>query len=263
VGKHPCVKWSVHATSDRRKIETLWRARPNSGAGAATGQGVLCLDVDPRHGGFEALERLEGDHGALPQTARVRTGAYDGVRGLHLWFAYPPALSVASRANPMPDYPGIDVRADGGYAVVPPSRHASGVRYEWDGADEFADAPPFLLDLLRTQATERDGGGVARERTERPLSRRMRTYLEVGIPYGEQRQMVCALARALLEVPISVDEASAHIAEALERSEQDSATPWTEPQVRRIVADIDRSPRPALRQTQKRRVVGFAGRRTR
>jgi hypothetical protein len=28
--------------------------------------------------------------------------------------------------------PGIDIRADGGFIVVPPSLHASGRRYAWD-----------------------------------------------------------------------------------------------------------------------------------
>src|SRR5262245_10407698 len=42
---------------------------------------------------------------------------------------------------------GIDVRADGGYVLVPPSVHPSGRAYHWsvDTANTFATAPDWLL----------------------------------------------------------------------------------------------------------------------
>ncbi len=48
--------------------------------------------------------------------------------------------------------PGLDVRADGGYIVVPPSVHASGRQYKWlRPLEELADMPFWLLAALQGQ----------------------------------------------------------------------------------------------------------------
>src|SRR5262249_31802057 len=49
---------------------------------------------------------------------------------------------------------GLDVRADGGYVLVPPSMHASGNSYRWElssriGEVSIAPAPDWLLALIR------------------------------------------------------------------------------------------------------------------
>lgn len=51
-------------------------------------------------------------------------------RGYHEFFRHP-GRPIQNRAGLRP---GLDVRADGGYVIVPPSLHASGARYEWKTA---------------------------------------------------------------------------------------------------------------------------------
>ena len=46
---------------------------------------TVVLDVDPRSGGDKVLERLEAEHGKLPDTERVATGG----GGLHYVFKAP------------------------------------------------------------------------------------------------------------------------------------------------------------------------------
>ena len=51
-----------------------------------------------------------------------------GGDGLHLWFLLGTEVirNSAGRLGP-----GLDVRGDGGYVVVPPSRHRSGSTHHW------------------------------------------------------------------------------------------------------------------------------------
>jgi hypothetical protein len=82
---------------------------------------------------------------ALPiSTLRARTGG----GGLHLFYAAPPNVRVANTAGRLPGVarplPGIDLRGDGGYVVVPPSVHASGRRYRWDRRVRVSALPAWL-----------------------------------------------------------------------------------------------------------------------
>jgi len=101
---------------------------PDANVGIAIGaeSGLVVLDVDPRHGGTESLEELETRHGRLPLSPVVLTGG----GGTHSYFAHPKGGTVPNRTN-FAGLPGLDLRADGGYVVAPPSVHASGRAYEW------------------------------------------------------------------------------------------------------------------------------------
>ena len=82
--------------------------------------GMWALDVDPRHGGDLALARLESEHGPLPRSLRTLTGG----EGTHILFAWPDDDSKVTNANGLPR--GLDTRGEGGFIVLPPTRHVSG-----------------------------------------------------------------------------------------------------------------------------------------
>ena len=69
-------------------------------------------------------------------------------RGRHIFFK---CENGAIRNSAGTIAPGLDVRADGGYVVLPPSIHPSGRPYVWsvDSGDHFAEAPAWLSNLLR------------------------------------------------------------------------------------------------------------------
>jgi putative DNA primase/helicase len=149
-GKHPRTINGLHdATVDADRIRAWWRKWPEANVAMATGgaAGVWVLDVDPDKGGLESLEGLAAAHGNLRQTWCVETGG----KGLHIWFAW---RDSALRNSTGRVAPGLDVRADGGYAIVPPSRHLSGLLYRWPlewhpTRVDLAPAPPWLVDLAR------------------------------------------------------------------------------------------------------------------
>jgi putative DNA primase/helicase len=125
-GKHPMTQHGLKdASCDLRQIEQWWGKWPNANIGIATGNisGIVVLDVDERSGGQETLDELISRFGPLPPSWVARTGG-----GRHFYWKHPesPMKSRSGIAK------GLDVKADGGYVVAPPSRHWTGKLYEWE-----------------------------------------------------------------------------------------------------------------------------------
>ena len=117
--------WPELATTDEATITEWWTTWPNANVGIATGaaSGIVVLDVDPKNGGAESLERLKQDATDWPDTMTVLTGS----GGLHFYFAYQAGLrNLNSELGP-----GLDIKTDRGQVVAPPSIHPNGNRYEW------------------------------------------------------------------------------------------------------------------------------------
>ncbi|HEU5377590.1 MAG TPA: bifunctional DNA primase/polymerase, partial [Ktedonobacteraceae bacterium] len=61
-GKQPLVPQGFYqATTDLERIARWWQAHPQANIGVACGapSDWWVLDIDPRHGGWEALQRLQ------------------------------------------------------------------------------------------------------------------------------------------------------------------------------------------------------------
>lgn len=146
-GKHPAVtKGRNSSTKDSNVLQNLWAGRELLNVAVATGieSGIFIVDVDGILG-EESLSRLESEHGKLPKTLTSATG-----RGRHLIFNYP-ARKVFNRTSCLGQ--NLDIRGDGGYAIVAPSKHISGVIYQWEDPEaEISDAPQWLLNLVCANA---------------------------------------------------------------------------------------------------------------
>jgi len=150
------------------EIEGWFRRWPDANVGLVTGRvsGLVVVDIDPRHGGQASLERLRDEHGPLPRTVEAETGG----GGRHLYFAYPGVL-VHNRVGILP---GIDLRADGGCVVAPPSRHPSGRRYRWAEGSSPDDLPLAAMPAWLLPAADVDGHAAIRLRTGANCARRRR-----------------------------------------------------------------------------------------
>ncbi|MTD31838.1 bifunctional DNA primase/polymerase [Planomicrobium sp. YIM 101495] len=147
-GKHPRTQNGLKdATTNVVVIEKWFTMWPDSNIGVATGvaSGFWALDVD-RHGvnGFEALEQLTDHFGKLPDTVEAITGG----DGSHLLFKH--HEGIGNKADLLP---GIDVRGEGGYIAVSPSKHQSGKIYSWELSSHpleinIAEAPQWLLNMV-------------------------------------------------------------------------------------------------------------------
>ncbi|WP_306345207.1 bifunctional DNA primase/polymerase [Rhizomonospora bruguierae] len=141
------------ASTDPDRIAAILDAVPSGLLAVRTGSvaGVAVVDIDPRNGG-------QVDPDLMPPTRATRTGN----DGWHLWYRHPGGplgAKVAGRA-------GVDVKADGGYVVVPPSIHPdTGRPYRWAGDRPIAAMPPALVDAC--QPVDGSGGVSRTSRTSR------------------------------------------------------------------------------------------------
>jgi hypothetical protein len=133
------------ATTDRRAIERWWKRWPSANIGLPTGKesGIVVLDVDVDDGGLESLAKLERAGAPVPKTARTRTGR----GGVHVFFRYPGSTEIRNSAGLLG--PGLDVRGEGGYVVVPPSRTRG--PYEWVHRSPLAEASWLIVRLTELE----------------------------------------------------------------------------------------------------------------
>src|SRR5215831_21407400 len=122
-GKMPMVKWKPYQTAlpSELDVRSWWARWPRANIGMATGalSGVIVLDCDSGDAKRQAM-----GHGGLSETPATFTGRPGGVH-FHLQHPGHPVSNFAGKQ------PGLDFRGDGGYVLLPPSRHASGATYRW------------------------------------------------------------------------------------------------------------------------------------
>jgi hypothetical protein len=186
-GKRPLVAWTEFQQRQAQpdEIDTWFRRWPEANVGIVTGQvsGLVVIDVDAQHGGLESLASLERERGGLPDTVAAVTGG----GGRHLYFDHPGGVLH----NRVGLRPGIDLRADGGCVVAPPSVHPGGRRYVWEpgrapGEIPLAALPPWFVDLLRPPA-----------QTGHPLAH-WRHLVREGVAEGERNATLASLTGHLL-----------------------------------------------------------------
>lgn len=120
---------------------TQWFSNPNAtGVAIVTGtlSRLVVLDID------EGAD-ITGLH--LPPTLTVKTG--NG--GWHHYYRFPEGRVIRNSAGVIGIH--LDIRAEGGYVVAPPSLHPNANNYEWLDALspsdlEIADIPQWLLEDL-------------------------------------------------------------------------------------------------------------------
>ena len=128
------------ATNDLEIIKKWWTDNPFYNIGMATGNGISIIDVDEgvdENGkikeGEKSIKKWQEDNGLLPDTLTAITGK----GGRHLY--YKTDKSYGSATGVIKD---VDVRSDGGYAVLPPSIHENGNRYRFVGDFDASKITP-------------------------------------------------------------------------------------------------------------------------
>ncbi len=153
IDKRPLIEWKLFQ-SEKASGEQIneWFSKTEVNIGVVTGKisNLIVVDIDPRHGGTE-------EDFKEVQTIKSATGG----GGWHYYFQY--VEGVQNSANIKP---GIDIRGEGGYVVVPPSSHSSGKDYEWiiapDTTDKLIPLPEFIKEWIGNQKGKSATNGKSR-----------------------------------------------------------------------------------------------------
>jgi hypothetical protein len=154
--KHPPFAWKQYQRTPptHEELDRLFDRYPTATGVGIVPNGMVVLDLDAMPDGSPNPFPEDPAHRmALSCAPAVETPG----GGLHLYFRAPIGIAIKNSVSLLA--PRVDVRAAGGFLMVPPSAR-DGRAYEWRG-DDVLDVPPdqlpelpqFILDLLGVTAT--------------------------------------------------------------------------------------------------------------
>lgn len=234
-GKHPIGDLVPHgvkdATTDEDLINEWWERHPSANIGVATGaaSGIVVLDVDERAGD----EWLEEHCGTLC-TLKSNTG-----KGSHYFFRHPGTRVK----NSVKRIPGLDIKGDGGYVVVPSSRHINGRRYTWDqkshppSPDALADIPRALMERLIQSSASRahsapatdETGVIPEKRRNDTLFRTAKSFVTSGIAHVDALEFTRAINESRCKPPLDDAEVVRTVESAYKHATVSTAVDYGKP----------------------------------
>lgn len=227
-GKHPrTARGYLEASPDVDTVTAWWNRWPEANVGLhPAGAGFVVIDVDGAEG-----ESAAAALGLLAEpTLEVITGRQGG--GRHRYYRHP-----GGEISNLTLAPKLDVRADHGYVLVPPSIHPTGRAYRWLGKlDEVGELPGPVAARLRSAPPAPPSANVA----------------DAEIREGARNATLTRLAGAMRRHGCS--EATIAAALAAENAQR-CQPPLTTRELERIAASVGRY-RPALATTPAPRLVG-------
>lgn len=193
-GKHPLIAGGFKsASADVTQVQAWHSQWPKAnwgmrtGAGHSGGAGILVIDIDAKSDGYKTWELLRDENPGLIETITVETGG----GGMHLWFVYPPDMDIRSGAGVLGN--GVDIRANGGYVLVPPSKTTKDYRFSFNPIDTpLESCPSWMLTKLNGRIT----------------THRLPAGIRIGseIPEGVRHQSLITMAGSMKRVGMTPEE---------------------------------------------------------
>ena len=174
----------------------------NIGIAAGKESGLVILDVDPEHGGFESLKKYK-----VPDTLSVETGS----GGKHYYFKHP-GTEVRNSAGKLGD--GLDVRGTNGYVVAPCSLHNSGKEYKWlldpRVQEKLAVCPNWIASEQNKKASQKKktppDGNIPKTRRNATLTSIAGSMRKQGCTEDEIRVALSAINQRRCKPPLDESE---------------------------------------------------------
>jgi bifunctional DNA primase/polymerase-like protein len=187
----------LDATTDPNQIHKMYERRPNANLAIDCGRsGIAVVDWDKKNDpdgvALKALADVVG-HDDLYNTRITNTPS----GGMHFPFLLPEGLAVPSGNNRLGK--GLDVKSDGGYVLVSPSKLPHGQYRLHNGISEISPIPTKLLKLLTNGKSEKKFD------KRRALN---------GVPKGERQENLFKLYASLCRARVPLDAAQKVVAAA-------------------------------------------------
>jgi len=237
--KKPYIpKWTPYQSTKPTKEEILswWQKWPEANVAVITGKvsDMIGIDVDTK----DAFGRFEDYMPDGFETPMCRTPR----GGWHYWFKYEEGFRTCSNV-----LEGVDIRADGGYLIVPPSENGNGEKYAWlDGLKPSdVDKQPIPEDnrQILIQALSSTSIYNAKDVPKDKLvniSQQQSTLVNIGFGQGKRDDSLFHVANSLVkggmnnanvryvlqflaqhcDPPFTMSEADAKLDSAMQRSEK-------------------------------------------
>ena len=112
---------------------------------------MVVVDIDPRNGGEITWEDLRTAHPEPIETVLISTGG----GGWHYYFLYPNSgSSITSRGGL---WPGVDIKADGGYVLIPPSKTKGLYTFQLSPEDaELEELPEWIKEKFTPHSEQNE-----------------------------------------------------------------------------------------------------------
>lgn len=246
-----CAGGFKSATADISQLQEWNRKFPDCNIGIPTGHinGIFVVDVDGEEG-FKSLAQLEQQHSKLIAPT-VITG-----KGKHLYFKMPVNTDIKSSVSKIANH--IDIRANGGYVVAPPSIHENGHCYTWENFvsnQDFPEAPSWIISLItNTEKQLLPVSGVLEEISNAPQGQRNDTLYKRSISviarakkeFLDMNEVKENIVSAGMQSGLSRKESSKTFENALKFAEENCNTPADSEPDMDILKTKDLLPAPKL-----------------
>ena len=154
-GKHPLIAGGFKSSStDIDEVQAWHNQWPKANWGMRTGDiksggaGILVVDIDAKSDGLMTWEILRAENPGPIETITIETGG----GGTHLWFEYPADLKRSINFRTLGK--GIDIRANDGYVLIPPSRTSKAYRFSLNPIDTpLEHCPDWILSRLNCRVS--------------------------------------------------------------------------------------------------------------
>lgn len=242
--KRPACKWTEFQTRrpTEGEVEKWWSEHPDNRIGIATGvlSGILVVDCDDE----AAHSRMEDEY--LSDT--VKTPIAKSPHGWHYYFRHVDGVRNEVKLSGL----GMDIRAEGGFIMAPPSGGLNGVGYKWQPGFEpwtvaLGDVPASLLQIIKSSSSlsssykqgntilysniargvpETGKGGLdfAEGSRDHTIFHVANALVKGGMPENEIQQLLELIALKVCDPPFDATEIPAKIKSALNREERAERT---------------------------------------